>query len=225
VNQEADSRSALERRLDALHERARSSFLLQRLTVVTRILIAAGFIPTGLVKVLGERFTQISLDSPIGLFFEGLYRSGLYWRFLGLAQLVTGALLLIPATATVAAVSFFAIILNIFVITVSMEFRGTPVITGLMLLAAIYLLCWDYDRLKGLLFAPRRADVVAAPRGWRRLERTGYVLATVGSLLVLGATRSFVPRRGVLAGLGLGVVGGGALLVAWFLQSRAARGR
>lgn len=225
MNEELDSRGALERRLDALHERARSSFLLRRLTVVTRILIAAGFIPTGLVKVLGERFTQISLDSPIGLFFEGLYRSGLYWRFLGLAQLVTGVLLLIPATATVAAVSFFAIILNIFVITVSMEFRGTPIITGLMLLAAIYLLCWDYDRLKSLLFAPRRAEVFPAPRVWRGLERTGYVLATVGSLLVLGATRSFVPRRGALLGLGMGVVGGGVLLVAWFLQARAARRR
>ncbi|HET6668759.1 MAG TPA: hypothetical protein VFH15_00875 [Pyrinomonadaceae bacterium] len=44
--------------------------------------------------------------------------------------------------------AYFPLILNIFVITVSMHFTGTPVITGLMLLANIYLLCWDYDRLK-----------------------------------------------------------------------------
>ena len=51
-----------------------------------------GFIPTGLVKLLGHRFTQISSDNPIGLFFEVLYQSGAYWHFIGAAQMVAGAL-------------------------------------------------------------------------------------------------------------------------------------
>lgn len=56
-----------------------------------------------------------------------------------------------PRTATIGALVYFPLILNIFVITVSLHFRGTPFITGLMLLASIYLLCWDYDKLKHLV--------------------------------------------------------------------------
>jgi hypothetical protein len=44
---------------------------------------------------------------------------------------------------------------NVFVITISIDFAGTPVITGLMLLAVIYLLCRDYDRLKVVVEAVR----------------------------------------------------------------------
>jgi hypothetical protein len=57
----------------------------------------------------------------------------------------------IPRTATLGALMFFPLIVNIFVITVSLHFQGTPIITGLMLLANIYLLCWDYDKLKHLV--------------------------------------------------------------------------
>ena len=60
-------------------------------------------------------------------------------------------LLLIPRTATLGALVYFPLILNIFVITVSLHFTGTPVITGLMLIACIYLLCWDADKLKSLI--------------------------------------------------------------------------
>ena len=137
--------------LDRAHAAARRSRWLRVFTVMTRVLLAVGFIPSGLTKVLGNRFTRLGLDSPVGFFFEALYRTGFYWRFLGLCQLAAAALLLVPRTATLGAVFYFALILNIFVITVSVGFTGTPFITGLMLLASVYLLCWDYDRLKRLL--------------------------------------------------------------------------
>ena len=47
---------------------------------------------------------------------------------------------------------YLPIIVNIFVITVAMQFRGTWVIVGAMLLANLYLLAWDYDRLRTVLF-------------------------------------------------------------------------
>ncbi len=136
--------------LDRAHARARGERFLRIFTVVTRILLALGFIPSGLTKVLGDRFTILGIDNPVGFFFEAMYRTGYYWRFLGLCQLVAALLLLVPRTATVGALVYFPLILNIFVITVALDFRGTPVITGLMLLANIYLLCWDYDKLKHL---------------------------------------------------------------------------
>ncbi len=123
---------------------------LKRFTLLVRILLAIGFLPSGLTKVLGNRFTILGIDTPVGFFFEGLYRSGFYWRFIGLSQLFAAFLLLIPRTAALGALVYFPIILNIFIITVSMRFQGTPFITGLMLLGCVYLLCWDYEKLQPL---------------------------------------------------------------------------
>jgi uncharacterized membrane protein YphA (DoxX/SURF4 family) len=124
--------------------------LLRWFTVTTRLLLALGFTPSGLTKLLGNRFTILGPETPVGFFFEALYRSGSYWNFIGACQLMAALLLLIPRTATLGALVYFPLILNIFVITVSLHFTGTPVITGLMLLASIYLLCWDADKLKPL---------------------------------------------------------------------------
>lgn len=112
--------------LDRLHARAHQSRWLARLALLTRILLALGFTPSGLTKLLGNRFTSLPLEDPVGFFFEAMFRTGFYWRFLGLAQVTAAALLLIPRTTTLGAVIYFPIILNIFLITVSMRFQGTP---------------------------------------------------------------------------------------------------
>ena len=52
----------------------------------TRILLFLGFLPSGLKKLIGERFTLLGLDSPVGFFFEALYRTGYYWNYLGFMQ-------------------------------------------------------------------------------------------------------------------------------------------
>lgn len=134
--------------LEQLNARVRQNKWLRLFTVFTRIVLALAFLPSGLTKVMGNRFTVLGIDNPVGFFFEALYRSGFYWRFLGICQLTVALLLVIPKTATLGALAYFPLILNIFVITVSLHFTGTPVITGLMLLANIYLLCWDYEKLK-----------------------------------------------------------------------------
>ncbi|HKK45418.1 MAG TPA: hypothetical protein VJ964_07845 [Balneolaceae bacterium] len=103
---------------------------------------------------MGHRFTLLSTDTQIGYFFEALYRTGLYWHFIGIAQFTAGLCLLIPRFSTLGAVIFFPIILNIFVITISMPFKGTPIVTGAMLLSSIYLLIWDFDRLKFIVRSP-----------------------------------------------------------------------
>ena len=144
--------------LDNLHQSVKQRQWALWFTRFTRLLLAVGFLPSGLTKLLGERFTSLSPATPIGYFFEALYQTGYYWRFLGAAQLLAALLLLIPATSTLGALIYFPIILNIFIITVSLHFTGTPVITGLMLLASIYLLCWDYDKLKQLVLPSPQAS-------------------------------------------------------------------
>lgn len=162
----------------------RSQPILYRLTLGTRLLLAVAFIPTGMVKLLGYRFTTMDPTTPIGGFFETLYRSGPYWHFLGASQILAGVLVLNAATATLGAVIFAPIILNIFVITLSYDFGGTPVITGLMVLATLYLLAWDYDRLRGMF----GFDEQPAPRPLPQptlsgpAERAMYVVGAVAGL-------------------------------------------
>jgi uncharacterized membrane protein YphA (DoxX/SURF4 family) len=117
----------------------------------TRLLLSFAFVPSGLKKLFGERFTNLSVDNSVGFFFEALYQSGWYWNFLGFMQLLVALLLLIPRTTFLAAIMYLPIIINILVIVVAMHFIGTPIIAGLMLLANIYLLFWDYNKLKKII--------------------------------------------------------------------------
>jgi uncharacterized membrane protein YphA (DoxX/SURF4 family) len=131
---------------------ARRQPLLFRFTLGTRILLALGFIPTGFVKIMGLRFaTNLDTSSGPGQFFELLYQSGHYWAFLGFVQLLAGVLILWKKTETLGAILFFAIILNIFFITISYEFSYTPVVSFSMLLASTWLIFWDWHKIR-LLF-------------------------------------------------------------------------
>ena len=201
-------------RFDAWHRRARHSPALHRLAIISRVLLAVAFIPTGMVKLLGHRFTSLPVSDPVGAFFEAMYQTGFHWNFLGLGQVSAGILLLIPATTTLGAVCFFPIVLNITVVTWSVGFKGTMYITALMLLASIFLLAWDWDRLRSIVVTPhgRVREAVAPPSA---LERAGYVTGTLAVLGVFLAVRSFVPMAVVPWLLGIGVISALMVLVAW----------
>ena len=100
---------------------------------------------------MGEPFTLLGPESQIGYFFDALYQSGFYYEFIGWSQVIAAILLVIPRTSTIGALMYLPIIVNIYVVTVSMHFVGTPYITGLMLLANLYLIVWDINKLKTLL--------------------------------------------------------------------------
>jgi hypothetical protein len=199
----------------------RASPLFYRLAVGTRILLAVAFVPTGLVKLLGMRFTRIDPTQGLGLFFETLYQSGLYWKFLGLSQMVAGVLLLIPRARTVGALLFAPIIANIVVITLSYDFRGTPILTAQMLLAVAFLLVWDWDRLRPIFGGEPRS--VAFPE--HRLggfERGVYVAGALAGFGFFSAVRGLLGERlpalwllAVAAGCALIAVGLGLARVLW----------
>lgn len=200
--------------LDDLHRRARGWVPFQRLAIISRILLALAFIPTGMVKLLGHRFTAMGTDTSVGYFFEAMYQSGVYWNFIGLSQVIAGVLLLIPATATLGAVAFFPIILNVTVVTWSVGFKGTVYVTSLMLLAATFLLCWDWDRLRSILVEPAER-VLPKPLPVVPLERAGYVIGTLAVMAVLFGTRSLFPGEWLMPMVGVGVLGGVLVLAGW----------
>jgi len=137
-------------KLDALHLRARKNKWLYYFTVFCRITLAAGFIPSGMQKVLGERFTTLAINHPMGNFLEAFHHTGYYYPFVGIMQVTAAILLLIPRTVTIGAFIYFPIILNICILSLAVRFDGSQVTSPLMVCAVLYLLCWDYHKFKNI---------------------------------------------------------------------------
>ena len=140
-------------RLSHFYNEAKGNKWYHYFAVFCRVMLAIGFIISGLVKITGERFASgLSVNHPMGHYLEALYYTGYYYTFIGIAQLIVALLLLVPRTALLGALMYFPIILNICVLAYAVRFEGTR-ITTLMLLANVYLLSWDYDRIKYLVKA------------------------------------------------------------------------
>ena len=86
----------------------------------------------------------------MGNFLEGLYNTGYYYTFVGVMQVLAAILLLIPRTVTMGALIYFQIILNICILSLSVRFDGSLIISPLMVCAVLYLLCWDYHKFKNM---------------------------------------------------------------------------
>lgn len=155
--------------------------VVQLFIICTRYLIGSAYAFACVVKIEGERFTTMipqgeSWNTPAHI-FEVLYQSGPYWNFLGWSQFVAALLLMTQRFARLGALIFLPISLNIFMITVSYGFKGTPIITGLMLLANIMLILWDWSFFKVLLNIP--SDQVLRQNVWtndRVWEVVGFLL-------------------------------------------------
>ena len=137
--------------LDRLHAAVKQNKWLRYYAVFMRIGLAVAFLPSGMVKIIGGRFTSLPITHPMGHYLFAFYRTGFYYSFVGVMQVIAACLLLIPRTATLGAVIYFPIILNICVLSLSVRFEGSLISSPLMVLANLYLLCWDYDKLKYIL--------------------------------------------------------------------------
>ena len=138
-------------KLEQFYYEAKGNKWFRCFTVFCRVVLALAFIISGIVKIKGERFAAgLSHNHPLGHYFDALYQTGYYYTFIGVAQVIIALLLLIPRTALLGALMYFPIILNICVLTYAVRFEGTRAAT-FMLLANLYLLCWDYDRIKYIL--------------------------------------------------------------------------
>lgn len=174
--------------LDDLYHESKRNRWLRDFAVFCRVALALGFIPSGIVKVMGERFTALPSNHPLGHYFDALYLTGFYYTFIGVSQLTAALLLLIPRTALLGAILYLPIIFNICVLTYATRFEGTRIAT-LMLLANLYLLWWDYARLKYVLPLASSSDVGNTPNqktsGKFPLVFFGCVVAAVVSVIVI----------------------------------------
>ena len=157
-------------KLEEIYYEAKSDKWLKGFVVFCRIALAASFIPSGIVKIRGERFAEgLPSNNPLGHYFDALYLTGYYYTFIGIVQIIIAILLLIPRTSLLGALMYFPIIVNICVLTYATRFDGTRLVT-IMVLACLFLLIWDYDRLKHILpFKQLKTDppVIKKPLGKR----------------------------------------------------------
>lgn len=121
-------------------------------SIFCRLILAYAFIVAGIVKIVDERFASgLSINHPMGAYLEALHHTGFYYTFIGIAQVIAAILLLIPRTVTLGALIYFPIIVNIWILSFAVRFEGSFITSPLMTLANLYILVWNYDRLKYIL--------------------------------------------------------------------------
>jgi len=135
-------------RLDTWHAEVRGNKWMRYFTTFTRLALVAGFLPPGYVKIIGERFTDLHNNQPMGHYLEALHHTGYYYTFIGYAQILAAILLLIPRTVVLGVLLYLPIILNICILSFAVRFEGSLLTAPLMVIACVYLLCWNYDRIK-----------------------------------------------------------------------------
>ena len=79
------------------------------------------------------------------------YGLGMYAQFIAYSQVLVGFLLLSQRFATLGAVMLFPMLLNILIITISQDWQGTPYVVSVFLLQNIFLLVYDFHKLKFLI--------------------------------------------------------------------------
>ena len=175
-------------RPEEIYYEAKSDKWFKGFAVFCRIAMAASFLPTGIVKIMGERFAEgLPSNNPLGHYFDALYLTGYYYSFIGITQVIIAILLLIPKTSLLGALMYFPVIINICVLTYATRFDGTRLIT-MMVLACLFLLVWDYDRIKHILpLAQPKTDtpVLHKPLGTRlRIIFFGGCFAVLAIIIV-----------------------------------------
>ncbi|MAO11189.1 MAG: hypothetical protein CMC07_09970 [Flavobacteriaceae bacterium] len=130
-------------------------------SIFCRVTLAAGFIAAGMVKILDERFANgLSIIHPMGSYLEALHHTGYYYIWIGYAQVIAAVLLLLPRTVTLGALLYFPIIVNICILSFAVRFEGSLMTAPLMVLANIFLLVWNYDKLQYILPFKRTHDYI-----------------------------------------------------------------
>ncbi len=136
--------------LTDLAEKIRSYRIFRIFYWFLKISMGLAFITSGIRKLPGIKFTQLPVENPVGLFFEGMYVTGFYWNFIGYYQILTGLLLMTPWLKRLSPLLILPVTFNIWLVSLSLEMRGTPVITSLMLLANLFLIFWHIRSYSGI---------------------------------------------------------------------------
>ncbi len=95
----------------------------------------------------------------MGHYLEALFHTGYYYTSIGIAQVLAALLLLIPRTVVLGSLIYLPIIVNICILSFSVRFDGSIVTAPLMVLANLYIMAWNYDRVKSLMPLTSKTEI------------------------------------------------------------------
>jgi len=123
----------------------------KNLIFLTRLFLGFILFGAGMSKLYFEHAFP-GIIGPVWL-EERLAEHGLafFARFVALAQVLAGLLLLTQRFATLGAIISFPLFLNILMVTISLDWQGTPYVNAVLLLMNGYLLMVDYHKLKFII--------------------------------------------------------------------------
>ncbi len=170
-------------------EQARNRPALRGWVKVLRWLLAVIFIWPGLEKLSGELFRRATNDPGLLPFFDALHETGMYWRFVGLSQVVAGALLLFGRTALLGVLMCLPIYANIMVLLLALPFDLPSIIAGAVLLSLnLCLLVWYAPELGAVVRGSPASDGsirLALRWAWRSLWLRRIAVALLAGLVVV----------------------------------------
>ena len=141
----------------------RDRFIFKLFYWALRIGMGLTFITSGTRKLPGVKFTILPLSNPVGAYFNAMYETGFYWNFIGYFQILIGIMLFFNRFVVVSSMLMMPITINIFLISISLHMKGTPVITSLMLLGNLFLLIWHYENYLSVIQKPVFHRAILAP--------------------------------------------------------------
>ncbi len=167
--------------------------MLIRLALIgTRVFLGLIFFSSGTAKLVHGDF--FGIIGPVWL-AERLapYGLGLWAEFVAWSQVLIGLLLLSQRFAVIGAIMLVPMLANIFMITVSLQWRGTPYVNAMLLAMNAFLLWGERHRLK-LLFIDddgfARSTVVR-----RRSPKLDLVVLAGIAIAVIGPSLHPLHRR------------------------------
>jgi uncharacterized membrane protein YphA (DoxX/SURF4 family) len=130
--------------------------------VGTRIFLGFVFFTAGMGKLThGHYFPLTMFPMSLAKILEP-HGLSLWGEFVAWSQVIIGFLLMSQRFATLGAIMSLPLILNIFVITVSLDFKGTPYLNAFLIALNLFLLAADYHKLK-FLFMDDVSEYRAVP--------------------------------------------------------------
>lgn len=110
------------------------------------------------VVVKAERFTSPEKEETLQkvLYINGMKQTGFAWEILGVCEILFGLLLIIQYTALAGAILVLPITIHIFFFHVFLEAdeTGELLMTGVLLLANVFLIVRDMPRWRKLIWIP-----------------------------------------------------------------------
>lgn len=177
-----------------------------------RLLLGALMLGGGLYKLSDNHLPGL-MGPPMDHAFLAKHGLEIFARFIGLAQLMIGLLLLTGRFSLLGALMLVPMWAGIIMLTWSQHWTGTPYLTTGFLVLTLGLLLHDYHRLKYLLYPPTQPETIRAvplqtgPRGAELLWWLGVAVFGGGSLLYSVSLGTMLGA--MLAGLALLLIAGG----------------